>query len=132
MDKPRILIIDDTFVIRKIVKAMLDKVGDFDVVEADSGTTGLQILEESYKKNSSISLIISDWNMAGMTGIKLLEKVKNSDELRDTPFLMLSAETEPTYIKKAVALGVDCYLSKPFTYNSLSEKVLELLKKNSV
>ena len=129
MEQHKILIVDDAFVIRKIVREMLLKMGAVDIVESDSGGDAWKLLLKSIENGDDFGLVISDWNMAGMTGLKLLTKIKTCDELKHIPFLMLTAESESECIQQAIQAGVDCYLTKPFTYNSLSEKVIEILEK---
>lgn len=88
------------------------------VVEADDGTTAWEILNKD-----SIDFIVSDWNMPQMTGIELLRKVRSSEEYADIPFLMVTAEAQQENIIEAVQAKVSNYIVKPFTPDTMREKI---------
>jgi two-component system chemotaxis response regulator CheY len=70
-----------------------------------------------------IGLVISDWNMPNCTGLELLKKIRTDSGLKGLPFLLLTAETEVSQVRQAVAAGVDNYVLKPFTTESLQIKI---------
>ena len=113
-----VLIVDDFATMRRIVKNILRQLGFTNISEADDGKTALQAL-----KKEKYDLILSDWNMPGMPGIELLKTVRSDDELKDIPFLMVTAEAEKENIVEAVKLGVSNYIVKPFTAETMSEKL---------
>ena len=119
----KILIIDDFATMRRILKNILKQLGFKNLVEADDGTTALDILE-----SQKIDLIISDWNMPKMTGLELLKKVRASTEYKKTPFLMVTAEAQKQNVIEAVQAGVSNYVVKPFTAEAISEKLEKILK----
>jgi len=114
----KVLIVDDFATMRRIVKNILRQLGFTDISEADDGKTALQAL-----KKEKFDLILSDWNMPEMPGIELLKAVRADDELKDIPFLMVTAEAEKGNIVEAVKLGVSNYIVKPFTAETMSEKL---------
>ena len=114
----KVLIVDDFATMRRIVKNILRQLGFTNISEADDGKTALQAL-----KKEKFDLILSDWNMPEMPGIELLKAVRADDELKDIPFLMVTAEAEKGNIVEAVKLGVSNYIIKPFTAETMSEKL---------
>ena len=114
----KVLVVDDFSTMRRIVKNILRQLGFNNIVEADDGTTAVGILERE-----KVDLIISDWNMPQMTGIELLRHVRSTDEIKDTPFLMVTAEAQQENIIEAVKAKVSNYIVKPFTADTLNEKI---------
>jgi two-component system chemotaxis response regulator CheY len=119
----KILIIDDFATMRRILKNILKQLGFKNLVEADDGTTALNVLE-----SQKIDLIISDWNMPKMTGLELLKKVRASTEYEKIPFLMVTAEAQKQNVIEAVQAGVSNYVVKPFTAEAISDKLEKILK----
>ncbi|MDH3392770.1 MAG: response regulator [Desulfobulbaceae bacterium] len=114
----KVLVVDDFATMRRIVKNILVQLGFKNIVEADDGTSALEILQEE-----KIDLIISDWNMPKMTGLDLLKTVRGDDKLAATPFIMVTAEAQQDNIIAAVKAKVSQYIVKPFTADTLSEKM---------
>lgn len=114
----KILIVDDFSTMRRILKNILRQLNFNDIVEADDGSTAVDIL-----KKEKIDLIISDWNMPKMTGIELLRYVRQSEGIHDTPFLMVTAEAQQDNIIEAVKAKVSNYVVKPFTAETLGDKI---------
>lgn len=114
----RVLIVDDFSTMRRIVRNILRQIGLNNVVEADDGTTAWDILNRE-----KIDFIVSDWNMPKMSGIELLRKVRSSEQFADTPFLMVTAEAQQENIIEAVQAKVSNYIVKPFTADTLQQKI---------
>lgn len=114
----KVLVVDDFSTMRRIVKNILRQLGFNNIVEADDGTTAVSVLERE-----KVDLIISDWNMPNMTGIELLRHVRSTEELKDLPFLMVTAEAQQENIIEAVKAKVSNYIVKPFTADTLNEKI---------
>ncbi|RYZ80039.1 MAG: response regulator, partial [Proteobacteria bacterium] len=74
-------------------------------------------------------LIISDWNMPNCSGLELLKRVRSDAKLKLLPFILLTAEGEVHQVKEALVAGVDSYVLKPFTLESLKEKLEATFKK---
>lgn len=118
----KILIVDDFATMRRILKNILKQLGFNNITEADDGTTALEELAKN-----SFDLIISDWNMPKMTGIELLKKVRSDPASKDIPFLMVTAEAQKQNVIEAVQAGVSNYVVKPFTAESISEKLEKII-----
>lgn len=76
---------------------------------------------------NKFDLIISDWNMPGLTGQELLDKVRQNKEYKTTPFLMLTARADKTSVISAVQAGANDYITKPYEKDKLVEKINNLL-----
>ena len=114
----RVLIVDDFSTMRRIVRNILRQIGLNNVVEADDGSTAWDILNRE-----KIDFIVSDWNMPTMTGIELLRKVRSSEQFADIPFLMVTAEAQQENIIEAVQAKVSNYIVKPFTAETMKQKI---------
>ena len=119
MDKnTKFLIVDDFPTMRRIVKNLLGDLGFTNTVEADDGETALPVL-----KGGGIQFVVTDWNMPGMTGIELLKAIRADEELSHLPVLMVTAEADKAQIVEAAQAGVSGYIIKPFTAETLKEKL---------
>jgi two-component system, chemotaxis family, chemotaxis protein CheY len=122
--KIKILVVDDFATMRKVVKNLLKQAQFENVTEAEDGIAALRVL-----KSQKIDLIISDWNMPNMTGLDLLKAVRADSELADIPFLMVTAEALQENVIAAVKAGVNNYIVKPFTAETLGEKIAKIMEK---
>lgn len=120
----RILVVDDFSTMRRIVKNILKQLDFTNIVDADDGTTAWEILNKD-----KIDFIVSDWNMPNMSGLELLKKVRNSEEFADMPFLMVTAEGQQEHIIEAVQAGVSNYIVKPFTPETVEQKIEKIFNK---
>jgi two-component system chemotaxis response regulator CheY len=117
----RVLVVDDFATMRRIVKNVLKQIGFTNIVEADDGTTALRVLKEN-----QIDLIISDWNMPKMTGLDFLKTVRGDESTKDVPFVMVTAEAQKDNVLQAVQAGVSNYIVKPFTADTVKEKLAKV------
>jgi two-component system chemotaxis response regulator CheY len=113
-----ILIVDDFATMRRILKNILRQIGFTNIMEADNGKVALTEL-----KKEPFDLILCDWNMPEMSGLELLQSLKSDDSLKDIPFVMVTAEAKKENIIEAVKAGVNSYIVKPFTVETISEKL---------
>jgi two-component system chemotaxis response regulator CheY len=118
----KVLVVDDFATMRKIIKNILTQLGFKNIYEADDGTTALEVL-----KKEKIDLIISDWNMPKMNGLELLKTVRSDPNLKDTLFIMVTAEAQKDNVIEAIKHGVNQYIVKPFTPETLKEKLEKVL-----
>ena len=118
--KSRILIVDDMMTMRKIVGKACKEIGFSDLTEAADGIDAWQKVTEA---NPGFGIIISDWNMPNASGLDLLKRVRADSRFGKIPFLLVTAESEQSQIVEAVKAGVSNYLVKPFTSQSLREKL---------
>jgi two-component system chemotaxis response regulator CheY len=116
--KMKVLIVDDFATMRRILRNILKQIGFTDITEADDGSTALKEL-----KKEKYDLILSDWNMPEMAGIDLLNAIRADDELKGIPFVMITAEAQKDNIVGAVKAGVNSYVVKPFTADTINEKL---------
>jgi two-component system chemotaxis response regulator CheY len=114
----KVLIVDDFATMRRIVKNILKQIGLSNIVEAEDGKAALAQL-----KDGKFDLVMCDWNMPEMSGLELLQKVRSDDVLKDTPFVMVTAEAQKENILDAVKAGVNNYVVKPFTAETIEEKL---------
>jgi len=121
----RILVVDDASFIRDMVKknlrTLLPGVTLFD---APDGHRAVAIL-----KKQSVDIILSDWEMPGMSGEELLQWVRGTEAHAKTPFVMVTSRGDREFVVKAVQAGVSDYLVKPFTPDELMTKVSKQLKR---
>jgi two-component system, chemotaxis family, chemotaxis protein CheY len=115
------LVIDDSRAMRMILGRMLRELG-FDVVEATNGRDGLERLDSGL----SPALVLVDWNMPEMTGIEFVEAVRRPPYASGAKVVMVTTETEVPQVVRALEAGADEYVMKPFTKESIFEK-LQLL-----
>jgi two-component system chemotaxis response regulator CheY len=120
----RVLVVDDFPTMRRIVKNLLKQIGFENIDEAEDGMQALQKL-----KTGQYGLVVSDWNMPNMEGIDLIRKIRQDPKLKDTPFLMVTAEAEKEKVIEAIKAGVDNYIVKPFTAEVLKEKLEKISEK---
>ncbi len=125
MDKSmKILIVDDFSTMRRIIKNLLRELGFSNTVEADDGDSALPLL-----KAGGIDFLITDWNMPNMPGIELLKHVRADPATRELPVLMVTAEASREQIVQAAEAGVNGYVIKPFTAQTLEQKISKIFER---
>lgn len=117
-----ILIVDDSNAMRAFIISGLEELGNFNFIEAK---TGFEALKELPRKR--YALIISDINMPDINGLELLNFIKTSENYKDIPVLMISTETKEEDLNRALTMGANDYLTKPFDLKTLQRKVKKLL-----
>ena len=122
----KILVIDDMATMRKIIKNMLNQLGFTNITQADDGATALPLIEEAVKTGEPFEFIVSDWNMPQLNGLDLLKKIRATENLKATPFLMITAEAEQGNVVVAVKAGVSNFIVKPFSAQVLKEKIVKI------
>ena len=113
------LIIDDSRAIRRVLRRIVEPLG-FGVIEAEDGQDGLDKLKENL---DSIELILVDWNMPVMDGLQFVKTLRADKEIRRITVVMVTTETEPSRMARALMAGVDEFVMKPFTVDVLTEKL---------
>jgi two-component system chemotaxis response regulator CheY len=114
----KILVVDDFSTMRRIIRNILKQLGYEKVEEAEDGSQALLKL-----KSERFDFIISDWNMPNMTGLELLQTVRADASLKEIKFLMVTAEAMQENVMAAVQAGVNNYIVKPFTAETMKEKI---------
>ncbi|WP_006786146.1 chemotaxis response regulator CheY [Thiorhodospira sibirica] len=120
----KILIVDDFSTMRRIIKNLLRDLGYNNTSEADDGSSALPMLQ-----NGNFEFLITDWNMPNMPGIELLKAVRADARLKDLPVLMVTAEAKREQIVEAAQAGVNGYIIKPFTAETLKEKIEKIFER---
>ena len=118
-----VLVVDDAATMRRIVRSLLRELGIKNVREAEDGEMAFEDL-----KRQRADLVVSDWAMPKMTGIELLRAIRQDVALKDTPVLMVTAESKKENIMEAVQAGVNNYIVKPFNSKTLEEKLSKIFK----
>jgi two-component system chemotaxis response regulator CheY len=120
--KTRILVVDDHALTREMVCSILRSVGFSQIETAENGQNALSKLRDRH-----FDAVVCDWNMPTMTGIEFLRAVRQEEDYKYTPFLMLTAEAYKENIVEAMQAGVSDYVVKPFTASILEEKLVRLV-----
>ncbi len=123
MDKRiKILCVDDSATMRRILTNTLKELGFYNISTAEDGVVALEKL-----KKDKFLMIISDWDMPNMDGLQLLKKIREMKEYEDIPFLMVTAEAQKHNVIQAVHAGVSNYVIKPFTTESIADKIKKIM-----
>jgi two-component system chemotaxis response regulator CheY len=112
----RVLVADDSSTMRKIILRSLNTVGVPSAIEAENGEQVLDIF-----KPGDFDLVLTDWNMPGKSGLEVIQEIRRQDAT--VPIIMVTAEAERSSVTQAIQAGVSDYLVKPFTADTLREKL---------
>lgn len=123
----KILVVDDFVTMRNITRTFLGELGFTSIEEADDGLSALPLLEAQ-----SFDFLITDWNMPGMTGLDLTKAVRAHAELAELPILMVTSEARRDQILAAAEAGVNGYIVKPFTRETLRDHINQLFERLAV
>ncbi len=117
-----VLVVDDYKTMLRIIRNLLNQLQFTNVHEATDGDAALTKL-----RDNKFGLVISDWNMEPMTGLQLLREVRADANLKDTPFIMITAESKTENVIAAKEAGVSNYIVKPFNAGTLKTKITSVL-----
>lgn len=112
------LVIDDSRATRTILRGMLESIG-FDVVEADNGSTGLEVL----KSEDGVDIALVDWNMPVMSGYEFVQEVRQDSHYDELRLMMVTTETEMEQVVRALEAGANEYVMKPFSPEIIVDKL---------
>ena len=118
----KVLVVDDYKTMVRIIRNLLKQLDFNNVDEAADGSAALRKL-----RDGDFGLVISDWNMEPMTGIQLLKEVRSDEQLKDLPFIMVTAESKTENVEAAKEAGVNNYIVKPFNAATLKSKLVGVL-----
>lgn len=121
-----VMVVDDDRAMRTLLCRMLARMKIAKLVEANGGR---QALEELERAGAPVDLIVCDWNMPGMTGIELFDRVNALKP--GVPFLMLTGRADVDSVVAAKRAGVPAYIAKPISPEELRTKVSYLLTKGA-
>lgn len=123
----RVLVVEDNGNLRKVLVNIIRKVGFKETVEADNGASAWEVLQ-----SEKIGLVLTDWSMPGMSGMDLVMKIRAAPEpICNLPVLMITAMDTKTSIVTAAKQGVDAYIIKPFSIQTILQKIEEAVKKRA-
>ncbi|MFH1687334.1 MAG: response regulator [bacterium] len=122
MPELKILAVDDSPTMRRIIINTLKRAGFKDVVEASDGRDALAKM-----KLDSFNFVITDWNMPEMDGLALVTALRSMDQYKRLPILMVTTRSVKDDIVEALKAGVNNYIVKPFTPDTLKEKIEQVL-----
>ena len=124
MDNMRVLIVDDSSVMRKIVERSLRQAGlpIAQVLEAGNGAEALAVLQQG-----KVDLILCDINMPVMDGLEFVKQLSSVENARGVPVVMITTEGSEGHVMQALSAGARGYVRKPFTPDQIKEHVLPAL-----
>lgn len=119
----KILVVDDSATMRRILINSLKKIGFENVEQASDGLEAQKVLNE----NSDIELALVDWTMPNMNGFEFLEATKADDKFKNIPIIMVTTEDEKKKVIKAIKSGAANYIVKPFIDDDIKEKIASVI-----
>ena len=117
---PKILIVDDSSTMRRILRLTLTRCGYTDVTEAEDGQQALTLCE-----TETFGCILTDWNMPNMDGLLFIKRVRTLPAYAQTPIIMVTTEGAANDVIEALTSGATSYIIKPFTPDILKQKMQE-------
>jgi two-component system, chemotaxis family, chemotaxis protein CheY len=117
-----ILIVEDSATTRALIKAVVDEMEDFTIVEAGSGFEALKLLP-----TQEFNLVITDVNMPDINGLELISFIKNNPRYNHIPLIIVSTERSEEDKKRGLSLGAIAYVTKPFKAHELQEVIKRAL-----
>ena len=127
----RILVVEDSSSTRALVRAILEE-PDFEkmhgrngveVTEAESGFDAMRFLPRGH-----FDLVVTDINMPDINGLELIQFIRESPHMKDTPILVISTQAAERDISRGLALGANAFVAKPFTSEALRDACAGLLR----
>jgi two-component system, chemotaxis family, chemotaxis protein CheY len=118
----KILTVDDSATMRRIIKNSLKALGYAEVIEAENGQVGLAKI-----RSEAIDLVITDCAMPVMTGLEMVHAIRSNPTTKDLPVLFVTAVGQKEEIVQAVGAGVNGYIVKPFEAETLHQKMQQVL-----
>ncbi len=121
MENKKILFVEDSPTMRRIIANSLQKLGVAVAVEAENGVDALEKLQ-----SQEFDMVLTDWNMPEMNGKELVEHIRHMDKYKNLPILMVTTRGMEDDVMTAIKTGVNGYIVKPFTPDILKKKMLEI------
>lgn len=119
----KFLIVDNFPGMRGVVRNQLNEIGFANIDEAEDGAAALQKLQQG-----DVDFVVSNWHMAEMDGLTMLQNVRSTERLKEIPVLMMTTEVKKKNIIAAANAGASGYLVKPFSTATLSEKLSAIFR----
>lgn len=121
-DELRVLIVDDSFTSRRIIRQMLERLGIEQLIEAENGQQAMDLIEKEF-----FDLIVTDYNMPEMDGEELSHFIRNRSTQQSVPVLMVTSETDHSRLAGIAQSGVSAVFDKPFTVDTLRTTIERIL-----
>ncbi|MDD4616075.1 MAG: response regulator [Alphaproteobacteria bacterium] len=122
----RILIVDDSLIIRAMMRNLLSEMGYSSFEEAENGLVAWEKLQKAKSENMLFRIMILDWSMPGMNGLALLEKCREDRGLDSMAIVMLTAISEISDMMLAIKKGATAYVTKPFEPQKVAEAIKQI------
>jgi two-component system, chemotaxis family, chemotaxis protein CheY len=122
-----ILIVEDSATTRALIRAVVEEMGDFTILEAGSGFEALKLLP-----SREFQLVITDVNMPDINGLELINFIKTNPRYSHIPLIIVSTERSEEDRKRGLALGAREYITKPFKAQELQEAIKQALADESL
>ncbi|OGG94980.1 MAG: hypothetical protein A2527_06465 [Candidatus Lambdaproteobacteria bacterium RIFOXYD2_FULL_50_16] len=119
----RILLVDDSLGIRLVAKKLFHNLGYNALEVVEGGVKALELLE-----SQPFDLAIIDWSMPEMSGLELLEAIRERPAIKDLPVLLVTAIEEPLELIDALKAGADSYMNKPYDATQIEEKIAQVFE----
>lgn len=121
MGNKKIIFVEDSPTMRRIIMNSLSKIGFEDIMEAENGVDALEKIGDN-----DFDMVITDWNMPEMNGEELVKELRGRDKFKNTPILMVTTRGMQDDVMTAIKMGVNGYVVKPFTPEILKKKISEI------
>lgn len=125
-----ILVVDDSFNIRRLICDTLRKIGFTKMVTAEDANEAYSKLLSQADTPQAFTLVLSDLNMPGPSGLDFLKQVRGNDKLKHLPFILVTTESEKGAVIEAAVSGVSSYVVKPFNLETLTKRLQEAWRKH--
>ena len=123
MDDLKILVVDDSPTMRKIIIGQLNQAGYFETGEAEDGVHGIEELE-----NGDYNFVLTDWNMPNMDGLTFIKTLRGHPEFATIPIQVVTTRNIKEDVVVAIKSGANNYVVKPFGPTQLSDKIERVLQ----
>ncbi len=117
----KILVVDDSITMQRLIAKVLKEVGYTDITICKSAKEALESLQSELPR-----LILLDWHMPEMNGFELLKKLKNNEQYKSIPVIMLTVEDEMENVSKAIDHGAEGYILKPINKDLLLTRLKDI------
>jgi len=121
MEDKKILFVEDSPTMRRIIENSLKKLGIKEITDAENGVDALEKIQKQ-----EFDLMLTDWNMPEMNGKELVEHVRKMEKYKNLPILMITTRGMQEDVVTAIKSGVNGYIVKPFTPEILKKKMVEI------
>ncbi len=117
-----ILIVEDSTTTRSLIRAVIEELGDFNIVEAPTGFDALKLLPAQ-----DFDLVVTDINMPDINGLELINFVRSNQRYSNIPLIIVTTERSEEDKKRGMALGATAYVTKPFKAPELQDVVRKVM-----